>query len=204
MLYTYDNSGDTTIESLHEKLRFSCESYKVAKEVSIDSKDTLIMIACQADFKRGPMWAVNHYIPAWSKKQCDRQAWLLCNEALLDKLSDAKADAAFLLIQNMNDDFDASVEQARVDSVTSLKSLLEKQQAAIEFFNDMELTVEMVPADGNCALWSFYALTRGIQPRDAKGSACSLEAEELPPLKMVSDLREEFCLHIDQTYPNIF
>ena len=152
------------------------------------SKDTWIFVGCTADFSSTDLMAMNHFVPAWHRKQLPDEFDSKCNtlaNLCQEAISGKEKEAAELADKETDDEEEGEVQLL---SVLDEIRLLEKHLAAADLLGQHDLLPKFVPADGNCGLWSLLELQRGL----AEGPAFTLEE--------IAKLRQVLCLQVSSSF----
>ena len=129
-----------------------------------DDPATVFYVACRADWKIAEFLTLNHFIPAWRKKQLKPADWELAKCTLLSKHREQEHRLAKFIVESTeNWKRDPSdVRQAQLDSLLEEQTYFDAEIKAVEALLDLDLLPQLVPADGNCGVWSTMVLLRGF------------------------------------------
>ncbi len=116
-----------------------------------------------ADWQRREFRRISHFVPLFAKSSMGLGLWDMLAGGSMSKMTDRLARMC-----PETDDGQSGDEFER--SMRELAKTLEDQIKYTKMMNAIDLHVAPVPADGDCAIWSFLALDGGVVKR-AQGAS---------------------------------
>ena len=171
---------------LEEIKNVKIEDMKESPDLS--SPNTWIIIGCKANFERGSVIHLNHFLPGWHKAQLgkDRQLSLLGSmKEIMVREAKLVREAADLDVQEKDGKLDSLMLETLRNDLEMRKADLQREDTTKKVIQELSIVCKDVPGDGNCGLWTILALQNNDIPKN-----CFFTAQQ----KDVKSLREESCL----------
>lgn len=141
-----------SLADLIESLTGGAVKFPCVGSCDLKSEDTWILAVCRADFQRGNLQSMNHFMPVYPRAQV-KEDW----EQFTEKLR-KRCERRLRAAQSSRDE--ESDEELHPSLDLSIRTLRCKKQF-FEGILAMDLMPAEVPGDGSCALWSILALEGG-------------------------------------------
>ena len=117
-----------------------------------------IVVACKATLQRAAVRQLDHFFPVWTKAQLST-LWDQYTQDSLRKVQKSKARAEKRLDAGKDDSSDEEMQE----SLRNHLGFLELKEVFLTTLHSMDLHLQEVPADDNCAIWSVLRLLAGPQ-----------------------------------------
>ena len=123
---------------------------------------TWYFVPCRADWRPGRFHTLNHWVPAWHKDQLGQAQFDLRKAHAMAEVSSKQLgimkQLAELSEKQTDNEEEADADAALLNSLMAEQAELEALEAFLQGVYSFDLSPELVPADGNCLLWSILAL----------------------------------------------
>ena len=150
-----DAPGVSTLFEVLAKLVPGSVMPPVEKAIDPASSSTWTVASVNASFRRGSFQQLNHFLPLFNKEAMGDNAWDTIALQNKDKLKKRIQHSISALPP------DDDPEDEFSESIREQVHVLERQLAFMDMMHRLSFHPGMVPADGNCALWTLLALDGG-------------------------------------------
>ena len=189
-----DDSEALQFRSLSCYMRTTC-GFNVDDAVHMDPdpawgcKNTWFVVSCRADLEPAPVQYANHFVPAWHKLQLGEEGYKDCYQYALQPLTHYanEVEERLLKLMETGDSESSEAEEVNDGLVENLLDIQKNLNMQINFLKQCskyDLVPDLVPADGNCGLWSCLSLLSDVLPH-----ARPIDYERQP--EQVQELRED-------------
>lgn len=165
---SYKNEPQLQLTDIHSMLRTACDAYPQEEwKIDFSSHHTWFIIHCHASLEAVPEQSLNHFIPAWHRSQFNYADWAVALASARKHVADFQADIKFKMLEMLGDDRDRTAtpqEMEKFEGLIAQEKYGNNMAKALTRFEEIGLVPEFVPADGNCGLWSVWALERMHDP----------------------------------------
>ena len=164
----HTSEGPMSFQKLLKVMETACGVDNLADDDLPDfaSQDTWFYVGCMANFQKKPINHLNHFIPCWHKEQFSSEAeWDVVRHSLLQDLTGQHLEIANRLHEIMEEEEEAELIEAEMETMMHEEQCVKDTIKAVEEMLSMGLYPFLVPADGNCGVWSTLMLRRGLPAR---------------------------------------
>ncbi|CAK9004757.1 Hypothetical protein SCF082_LOCUS8319 [Durusdinium trenchii] len=190
LLLLHEDGEKATIQSMCQLLENiqDLEITDMARHPDPADQNCWLFVGTNASFHPSSIDQINHFLPAWHRKQLGEKNWSVAQRCSLKRLMAREAAHAAECERarrlNRSSSMDADEAECYSAELEQQADLLRAEDAAMTLFSRADAFAQNVPGDGNCALHTVFALESGLDCRQdfaTRDQADQSEAEEETP-----------------------
>lgn len=171
LLLLHEDGEKATIQSMCQLLENiqDLEITDMARHPDPADQNCWLFVGTNASFHPSSIDQINHFLPAWHRKQLGEKNWSVAQRCSLKRLMAREAAHAAECERarrlNRSSSMDADEAECYSAELEQQADLLRAEDAAMTLFSRADAFAQNVPGDGNCALHTVFALESGLDCR---------------------------------------